>query len=117
MPVPYRASTFRQPVHQAPPLPTTPEELEALMLLEFGPRPPREYLEPLVAQLPRSCRFHPRVWSVGAVHRGSIGQDDGWVLLCAACVAALTGGTLTVIDTAGRYRGRLPTPLQTACRM
>ncbi len=114
MPVPYRASTFRQPVHQAPPLPpppSTPAELEALMVAEMGPRLPGATYTPLPAVLPRSCRFHARVWSKAAVHRGAPGQDDGWVLLCTACAEALKGGSLRVIDTAGRYQGRIPAPV------
>ena len=79
------------------------------MLAEFGPRPP-VVTEPMVAAMARSCRFHARAWCVGAVHRGARGDEEGWVLLCAACVQALNEGTLTVIDTAGRYQGSIPAP-------
>lgn len=110
MPLPYRKSTYSKPVHVAPPIPTTPEELEALMEREMGPRPSPTMYAPLIAVMQRSCRFHPRVWSSAAIHRGMPGDDDGWVLLCTACADALKAGALEVLDTAGRFRGQIPGP-------
>jgi len=93
---------------QAPVLPATPGELEALLVREMGPRPPPGVCEPMQPRSPRSCRFHPRVWSVSAVFRGARGNEEGWVLLCPACSAATTAGTLEIVGESGLYRGHIP---------
>lgn len=109
MPVPYRASSFRQPVRQAPPLPpSTPEDLEAIMVKEMGPRREPNAYAPLPRSVPRSCRFHPRVHSTAAIYRGPTNAENGWVLLCPTCVSALVARTLRVLDTLGRYTGAIP---------
>lgn len=108
MPVPYRASSFKLPLKLPPPM--NPEELEALMVREMGPRPPVATYEPLRPVMARSCRFHPRVRSCAAIHRGRLSAESGWVLLCESCASALSSGALTVVDHLGRYQGAIPAP-------